>query len=427
MLLLRQGIFLSALLHRPTLTDLVTSTAAKFPRSSRPFSFTMCIQWCCKNCPDQYTKLTHRWARERCNEFFIARSRNERLTACPNGPWEFRRAYHRHPYRGAQVCETCKKTGRKEYKVTQSARQQANVALGERAGYTGTIYLGELEIPETFHDSPHVIEARKLDAMRSNWESFSSENGHLPVHELEREWASRFAAFDGSLNTKAWAQEPSKLASTFGRPMSEGVCIQPSAVNKEEVSRSPDRRNYCIDDPSTNTRNCTIAEKKPCAGSQRRLHPDIDSVTTTRNRTTADAEPSGSWQGDSTAKRATITTAKQEAYRSAHQPFQYNISSDTEKSNTTPASSSRYTYPQPRSNTKSNIDDRNIAHVEEEVSRQAYPQFRSNTKSNTDKRNITTVEKKEPSRDPHREALYKSNSTARSSSSQSTRARPWDL
>ena len=359
----------------------------------------MCIQWCCKNCPSNDTKLTHRWARERCNEFFIARSRNERLTTCPNGPWEFRRAYHRHPYRGAQVCERCKKTGRKDYKAIQSARQQANVALGERAGYTGTIYLGELDIPETFHDSPHAIEARKVDAMRSNWENFSLENGHLPAHELEREWASRFAAFDVGLDTSAWAQQASKLASTSERPMNEGIRIRPNAVHHEEVPRSPDQQNHCVDNPSATTQNCTMAEENPCAGSQRRLHPGIDSVTTTRNRTTADGEPPGGWQGDSTTKRTTITTAKQETYRSAQQSFQYNISSDTKKRNTTPVSSPRCTYPRPR----------------------------SNTKSNTDKRNITAVEEREPSRDPHREALYESNSTARSSSSKSERARPWDL
>ena len=152
----------------------------------------MCIHWCCKHC---VTKLTHRWAYERCNEYFVARSRDENLVVCPNGPWLLRRAYHRHPYRGSQRCDQCKNASRKDKKLTQSARQKANVALGHRPDYNGAIYLGELKMRETIHrNSRLLLEPGRLDAMKAKWESFNVTHRHLPSHELEREWTKRFTA-----------------------------------------------------------------------------------------------------------------------------------------------------------------------------------------------------------------------------------------
>lgn len=110
----------------------------------------MCIQYCCKHCPDNCTKLNHQWARQRCNEFYIARSQNENIIDCPKGPWELRRAEHRHPYRGAQRCDACKKAGKNKSKLAQSARKKANAAIGELPEYTGALFLGELEIPKDF-------------------------------------------------------------------------------------------------------------------------------------------------------------------------------------------------------------------------------------------------------------------------------------
>lgn len=266
------------------------------------------------------------------------------------------------------MCDSCKKAGRKDYKVIHSARQQANAALGERAGFTGTIWLGELEIPENFRN-PHGIKAGRLDVMRSNWESFSLENGHLPVHELEREWASKFGTFDVGLNTGVCTQQLSKPASTLGRPVSEGVCI---GVN-EEVSQNPHQQIHCKTDSSTTTRDCTIAEDETSECAHRHVQ----------------------YNEDSTTKRANSTTVEREASQSTyHQPC-YSISSDTDKTNITPAgeaASRHIIYHQPRSNKMSNID----------------------------KRTTTT-------RDNDREAHYKSTLITRSSSSQSTRARPWDL
>lgn len=186
------------------------------------------------------------WARERCNDFFIERSKNRNLTDCPNGPLELRRAFHRHPYRGAQKCDACKKASRKDSKLVQSARQKANVALGERPEYVGALFLGELEIPDEFHEA-HLLRRGEVDAMRSSWESFSLANGHLPSHELEREWATRFSAFNVGLNAGVRTQS-SKLAPTFGERMSgeddnRGVTAaadEPSRSLRQETSTTVD-------------------------------------------------------------------------------------------------------------------------------------------------------------------------------------------
>ena len=182
----------------------------------------MCIQWCCKNCPGRPTKLTHRWARERCNEYFIARSKNQDTASCPIGPWELRRAYHRHPYRGPQICDNCKGVSRKDKKLMQSARQRANVALGQRPEYNGAMELGELEIPETFHGNARGLFGKgRVEDRIPNWESCSETNVRLPPLELNREWAHGFAAFnDVGSDGRGYARQPSKLASNFRKRMS---------------------------------------------------------------------------------------------------------------------------------------------------------------------------------------------------------------
>ena len=267
---------------------------------------TMCIQYCCKNCGSDCTKLTHRWARERCNDYFSARSENQNITDCPNGPWELQRASHRHPYRGAQVCESCKKAGRKDYKVIQSTRQKANVALGERAEYAGAINLGELEIPDTFYN-PHFVEGGKADAMRLIRESFKSANGHLLVHELERAWASRLTVFDIGINAGAWTL-PSKLASTFGQRTSEEALNRGNTAIADKVSRSPHRQ----------------------------IHPSSKAATYRPNQTSRSACQNIQYNTSSDTNKRNITNVEREASRSAQQHVQCQNNSDTNKQNITP-------------------------------------------------------------------------------------------
>lgn len=47
------------------------------------------------------------------------------------------------------------------------------MAPGERQEYTEGLWLGELEIPDNFHNAAHLLEPGKVDALQSNWESFS--------------------------------------------------------------------------------------------------------------------------------------------------------------------------------------------------------------------------------------------------------------
>ena len=156
----------------------------------------MCIHWCCKHC---FAKLNHPWAYERCNAYFNARAQDESLTACPNGAWLLRRAHHRHPHRGPQRCDECKKASRADKKISkrlmQSARSKVNKAQGRPFDYNGAIDLGELEIPETIRRTSRLpLASEKLDAMKAEWERFNVTHRHLPSHELEREWTKRFTA-----------------------------------------------------------------------------------------------------------------------------------------------------------------------------------------------------------------------------------------
>ncbi|KAM0794327.1 hypothetical protein BDR22DRAFT_711041 [Usnea florida] len=163
----------------------------------------MCIQWCCKNCQDKLTVLTHHWARERCNDYYIARSEDRTVTDCPLGPWILRRAYHRNPYKGAQRCDDCIRAGRKDSKRVQLARQKTNVAHGDRREYAGALYVGELVIPEGFQHTPRPLVRSQLDVTKSDREDLGLANKHLPSHELERERAAKLAPSDVGVYTQS--------------------------------------------------------------------------------------------------------------------------------------------------------------------------------------------------------------------------------
>lgn len=267
----------------------------------------MCIQWCCKDCLDKITILTHRWARERCNEYFIARSQNLNTTACPIGPWQLRRAYHRHPYRGPQMCDECKKAGRKEKKLIQSARQKANLALGQQPEYNGAMSLGELKIPESYHRNRQLLlEPGKINVMKAKWETFSAVNGHLSSHDFEREWATRFATSSDVYFNAGVSPQPSKYTPTVEQRMNEEVSSRASTTIMGEVFRNPHQQIYNHLNASTFERNeksprgphvfihynpdsiikwpNSTQEASPVAGQQARYQHNISSATNTGNR-----------------------------------------------------------------------------------------------------------------------------------------------
>ena len=147
------------------------------------------------------TILTHYWARERCNDYYIARSEDRTVTDCPRGPWVLQRAYHRNPYKGAQRCDDCIRASRKDSKRVQLARQKTNMALGERREYSGALNVGELVIPDDFQNTPQPLVGGQLDVDKSSWEDFAAANAHLSSHELEREWATRLAGSNVGVGT----------------------------------------------------------------------------------------------------------------------------------------------------------------------------------------------------------------------------------
>ena len=230
----------------------------------------MCIQWCCKNCRDKLTILSHHWARERCNEYFIARSEDQRITDCPRGPWILRRAYHRNPYKGVQRCDECIKAGRKDSKRVQSARQKTNVALGERREYTGALYVGELLIPDGFHNTPQPLEPGQLDVIKSNWEDLALANEHLPSHELERERATGFAAFNVGVCTQSMGH-----ASTV-RQQINGEGPDPRMALAAGTPQAPLQEIPHSNDFNPNQRNGTTvqgqASEEPHRGAQDQLN-----------------------------------------------------------------------------------------------------------------------------------------------------------
>ncbi|CAF9935253.1 hypothetical protein IMSHALPRED_010159 [Imshaugia aleurites] len=335
----------------------------------------MCIQWCCKHCSDKFTKLTHRSAHERCNDYFIARSQNEHTTACPNGPWELRRAYHRHPYRGVQRCDDCIKAGRKGSKIAQLARQQANVALGQRPAYTGTVFLGELEIPDTFHNAQRRIEPGNLDARTSSLEGLSSANEHLPSHEVERRWATKVTAFDVNLDPGIEPRPP-MLATNPGQHMGEAHHDPgTTALAAEHSQTRPQQAQYAA--PSS-------------------MHKPIETSQSPRRQAQHDE--------DSTTKSANSMTVEEETSRKARQHLHSHTSSDADRRDTTAVKEAAFQNP--------------------------HHETYRNTSSETTKRNHPTLEQTKPhSQNPHREAPSTSPPAPCSSPSQSrsTRTRPWDL
>ena len=338
-----------------------------------PFLPTMCIQWCCKHCSHKFTKLTHRSAHERCNDYFIARSQNEHATACPNGPWELRRAYHRHPYRGVQRCEDCIKAGRKGSKIAQLARQQANVALGHRPEYTGTIPLGELEIPDTFHNAQRRVEPGNREAVESSLEGFGSTNERLPSHEVERRWATKVTAFDGGLDPEMGPRPP-KLSTNPGQQMGE-------------ADHNPGTTALAVEDPQSGPPQAQYDALSP-------MHKPIETSQSPRRQAQHDE--------DSTTKSANSMTVREETSRKARQHL--------------------------HSHTSSVADSRDTTAVKEAGFQNPHHETYRNTSSETNKRNHPTLEQTKPyHQKPHRQPPNTSPPAPCSSSSQPTRTRPWDL
>ena len=336
----------------------------------------MCIHWCCKHCG---TQLAHRWAYEHCNEYFVARSQDENLMACPNGPWLLRRAYHRHPYRGPQRCGQCKNASRKDKKLTQSARQKANVALGHRPDYNGAIYLGELKIRKTIpRNSQLPLEPGRLDAMKAKWESFNVTHKHLPSHELEREWTKRFTASKNVDPTVGGSPSMSKYASIFGQRTSLNQGEQISRAVAEEASRNPHQCIHRQSSPSIHEANVSLPQAAPSL-----THCNHNSIIRRVNNTL---------QALSSAKQLIL-------YKQDNDPTLF-------------------------------TKDRLIFPVEGAFSRSASNQQQPyNTRSElTKKSNSATVLHNRPFRNSSRsEVSYSSSSTTISSSSQPIRTRPWDL
>lgn len=276
----------------------------------------MCIQWCCKHCPPtSSTTLTHKWALSRCNEFYIARSNGTTTLACPKGPWEFRRAFHRHPYRGAQRCDACKKAGKNRSKLAQSIRQRANAAIGELPEYTGALFVGELEIPKEFYrnTSQRELQAGEVDAMKVDWEGFSLANGQLSSHDLEREWAKRLAALgDLGRDGGGW-MTPSyslNMASTFSRGEDHEVV---RTAPKGEISRNRHQQMHRQHDSTSPT-----CEQKENSDS---THHHVQN------------------NGNPSKEHTLSTTVEQEIISSGHPHVQNNNNrahTDTEKSTTPP-------------------------------------------------------------------------------------------
>ena len=185
----------------------------------------MCIQWCCKNCQNQLTILTHHWARERCNDYYIARSENYRVTDCPRGPWELRRAFHRNPYKGAQRCNDCIKASRKDSKRVQQERQRTNMVHGERREYSGALNVGELVIPEGFQNTAQPLVRGQLDVDKSSRQDFALGNEHLPSHGLEHEWAKRFAASNVGVCTQSMATTSDVTQQMNGESYNQGTAL----------------------------------------------------------------------------------------------------------------------------------------------------------------------------------------------------------
>ncbi len=249
------------------------------------------------------------------------------------------------------------------------------MALGEKPEYLGALYVGGLVFPE------HLFEAGKVDAMKSNWENFSLANGHLPSHELEREWTKRFTALkEVGVDGGGWGQTAKGNASTFGERVANG----------EDLTQG----------------NKSFAEDLP-----RSLHQKVQqypkAITYEGNepsRSTHEHLPNHPHQ---IIERPKSTTVLQQASRSASQQAQYNVCSDT--------------------------DDKIRTSIEQAASQNTHcDQIHDKISSGTKESSYTTVEeeKEAPSRDPHCKANSNANLNARSFSSslsQSTRARPWDL
>lgn len=432
--------------------DLLTFTSAKKILLYSYPSVTMCIQWCCKLCSDKLTKLTHDLALERCYEYCMARSQDQSIMECPKGPPVLRRAFHRHPVRGAQRCNDCVMVARRKNKLVQLAQQRANIALGKPPEYAGALDLGVLEIPEDFNHyaEQQILELGKMDAMNSKWWSVSLANGRMAPNQLEDERAKRSTEYDKvDPNTGgAWVVQPLKVAAgTLGQQgMSEedrsrvrtllvgGVSenlhqhvhqISQSSNGKYETSRSVHQQ-VQADAISTNWRTAATAVGQEASRSlyQYPAHhtkpSECKPLQTTQN---ADQQAQHS--------ATPIMPFGQEASRSAHQA-QHNANPTFMTDHCMPirqeASPSSH-YSQHLGN--SDTGKRKFTSVEEAASRFThYRWIHYNTTSGAIPSKQTDITKQQAfsQNSNHEEAHYDSTSTTDSSPSTiASRARPWDL
>ena len=273
----------------------------------------------------------------------------------------------------------------------QSARQRANVALGQRPEYNGAMELGELEIPETFHGDVHgLCGMGRVENKMSNWESFSEANVRLPALRLEREWGHGFAAFNDA-GPDGWgcARQPSKLPSNFRKRM--------SGEGDDQVNTT------LLGDTSQNQHQLPHHHSASNAYGR---NEDISSYTISPNRR----------RPNSTVNWPEIETADQTDSRCLIHlvNYEHNIISDT--------------------NTGTNRDKRNTSTAEEAsppaTRHNHHYQYYHNVYSplSNKSRHSANFENRNTLQDPDRGQIYRSSTTTPwSPPSQPIRRRPWDL
>ena len=231
-------------------------------------------------------------------------------------------------------------------------------------------------MPGTFNCAADPIKPGIVDVMKSNWESFSAANEHLPSHKLEREWASSFTAFTAGLDAGV-GPRPRKLVNPPGQWMSEEDHHRGNTALAAEVSRSAPQEARSNADSSTH--KSTTSSQSPRRQAQ--------------------------YNKDSTTKKANSMTVGREEFQSARQRVQ--------------------------GNTSSGVDNQDMTTGQGGASHNPHHQMYHITSSWTYESNHTTVdvaeEKDASSRGPLLETHCDSNAHPRCSSFRSRRARPWDL
>lgn len=421
----------------------------------------MCIQWCCKLCTDKLTLLTHDLALERCYEYCMARSQDLSLKDCPKGPPELRRAFHRHPARGAQRCNDCIMVVRKKNKLLQIAQQRANIALGKEPEYVGALDLGVLEIPEDFNQyaAQQNLGPGRVDVINPNWESFSLANEHLSSHQLEREWAKRSAASDnlGPDNDGAWGvrllqpvastfrqhapqrmdeEDRTRVRTTLAGEVSEGLrqhIHQHSQWDNEhdEACRSAHQQIQSEVDSTIKREDGTaVGQEASRSLHQYPPHHSESSIYKPR-QISRNAHQHTEYSATPMIKREQVTSIEQEASRSAHHG-QYDTTPIIKREDSKTIGQEAFPDAQhARYFGRSDTDRRKLIPVEETASQDTHRRWiHYDTSSGTLPSNRANVAKKQASpQDPHRKEIHHNPtpSTRSTSSAPAARARPWDL